>query len=281
MGKATPLKLLLFIIISLGCSKITYVDNYPDHHPFHHMDTTLNKHFKLVWNDEFSGDTLDSLKWSYRALGKRHKAINVTETVKLNGKGQLVISVFKKDSIFHAGMIGTMGKFEQKEGYFECLVKLNSVEGPHSAFWLQSRNISKGTDPYLFGAEVDIYEYMPALKSILYNVYWNYPEGPLGAGQAIPISHFPSLKSEYMKFAVLWYPDLYAFFMNDKFMGTIKQGMSGIPLYIILSMEITGYGGFGDYTKLVSDSVLFDYVRVYDFKNKESFVNILRSFNPQ
>ena len=42
--------------------------------------------YKLVWSDEFDGHALDLEKWVYRALGPRRDAINVKETVSLDGK---------------------------------------------------------------------------------------------------------------------------------------------------------------------------------------------------
>jgi hypothetical protein len=43
--------------------------------------------YKLFWSDEFDGTQLDTNKWSYRYLGKRKAAINVKDTVSLDGKG--------------------------------------------------------------------------------------------------------------------------------------------------------------------------------------------------
>ena len=51
--------------------------------------------YRLVWADEFNGTTLDRKKWDYRQLGKRRDAINVKETVRLDGKGHLVLEVGK------------------------------------------------------------------------------------------------------------------------------------------------------------------------------------------
>ena len=92
----------------------------------------------LIWADEFNGQSLDRSKWVYKSLGPRRDAINVKESISLDGKGHLVITTRKKKDEWHTGMISTKGKFKQKFGYFECRVKLQKQVGHWSAFWLRS-----------------------------------------------------------------------------------------------------------------------------------------------
>ncbi|MEA3226894.1 MAG: glycoside hydrolase family 16 protein, partial [Planctomycetota bacterium] len=84
------------------------------------------KDYELVWSDEFSGETLDFDKWGYRALGPRRDAINVKETVALDGDGYLVLTTERSGDKYHTAMIATQGKYEPTFGYFECRVKLQT-----------------------------------------------------------------------------------------------------------------------------------------------------------
>ena len=97
--------------------------------------------YQLVWSDEFDGDTLDLDKWGYRSLGPRRDAINVKETVTLDGKGHLVLTTRRSGEEYHTAMIGTGGKYETAFGYFECRVKLQRQigTGPRSG---SSRRLS-------------------------------------------------------------------------------------------------------------------------------------------
>ena len=49
------------------------------------------KTWKMVWNDEFDGKTLDLDKWIYWAEGKRRNGWWSRDAVSLDGKGNLVI----------------------------------------------------------------------------------------------------------------------------------------------------------------------------------------------
>lgn len=57
-------------------------------------------HFKLVWNDEFDGDTLDRSKWDYRLsmVGTMHPAWTDDDgAVTLDGKSNVVFHLIEKD----------------------------------------------------------------------------------------------------------------------------------------------------------------------------------------
>jgi hypothetical protein len=49
---------------------------------------------KLIWQDEFDGDTLDESKWTYRPDGKRKGGWWSRKAISLDGDGHLVISTF-------------------------------------------------------------------------------------------------------------------------------------------------------------------------------------------
>ena len=61
---------------------------------------SILKNYTLTWSDNFNGTFIDSLKWSYRATGKRFFGIVHEENTYLNGKGKLIIEVSKKDSVY-------------------------------------------------------------------------------------------------------------------------------------------------------------------------------------
>ena len=67
--------------------------------------------YKLVWSDEFDGAELDLARWDYRQLGPRRDAVNVKDTVTLDGKGHLVLTTKRSGAEYHTAMIGTQGKF--------------------------------------------------------------------------------------------------------------------------------------------------------------------------
>ena len=122
------------------------------------------KNFKLVFSDEFDGDTLDETKWDYRTsmMGKEHPAwtrsgvkldgnSNCVFTLILDENGNAVSSQFqtgynfmdepvKKTDFCGAALQWPIGKlkknkFTHKYGYYECRCRLQQKKGWWTAFW--------------------------------------------------------------------------------------------------------------------------------------------------
>lgn len=118
-----------------------------------------NQGYLLVWEDEFNGNQLDTLKWKPRGLGKRALGYVSTEAIQVKD-GLLNLYALKRNDSILISAVGTQGKFMPQYGYFECKAKLQNSPGVWGAFWLQSPQLAGGTDPKIYGAEVDIMEFL-------------------------------------------------------------------------------------------------------------------------
>jgi len=217
----------------------------------------------LVWHDEFDGTALDLSKWSYRGLGPRKGGVNVKEAVTLDGKGHLVITTTRADNQWQTGMIGTQGKFERAFGYWECRVRLQTQPGHWSAFWLQSPRLGKSIgDTKTSGTEIDIFEYLsPRGDRIQHTLHWDgYGKDHKSKGH---VADVPGLSSGWHTVGLEWKPDEYGFYVDGKETWRTREGVSGTPQYIILSLEVGKWAGKIADARL-PDGVVFDYVRVYD-----------------
>lgn len=221
------------------------------------------KGYKLVWSDEFDGTSLDMEKWGYRQLGPRHDGVTVTDTVTLNGEGQLVLTTKKSGDAYHTAMIGTQGKFETTFGYFEARIKLQQEYGHWSAFWLQSPTIGKPLgNTAVAGTEVDIYEYHRKLGKdvIVHNLHWDgYKKDHKKTGGKATV---PGITQGWHTFGVLWTEAGYVFYIDGEETWRTQKAISKRSLYIILSMEVGKWAGDISKAKL-PDSLYVDYVRVY------------------
>lgn len=224
------------------------------------------KNYTLTWSDDFDGTTIDSLKWSYRAIGKRFFGTVHEENVYLNGKGKLIIEVSKKDTVYQIGQIATHDKFLTKFGYFECRAKMNNEQGPHVAFWLQSPLVhEEKNNPKEYGTEIDIFEYHTKEGSefVHHNLHWDgYGANHKQAGTIVKVDN---VDKGYHTFGLEWTEDEYIFYVDGAETWRTTEAVSHIPEYIILSAELTGFGGDFKNSKF-PDKVLFDYVKVYKKK---------------
>ena len=150
------------------------------------------KRFKLVWNDEFNGNSLDTSKWMYRTnyMGERASWFAGPEDDTLEFKDGIMYMKLKKrpDGQFCSASLQTgnriwdepvdpelsdrgqngfrrwayrkreLPKFEHRYGYYECRCRLQRKPGWWSAFWLNSIDIGATLDPARSGVEIDVME---------------------------------------------------------------------------------------------------------------------------
>ncbi|QJB37609.1 glycoside hydrolase family 16 protein [Chitinophaga oryzae] len=225
----------------------------------------LLANYHLVWNDEFNGTQMDTSKWSYRANGtvRQYATVDGARTISLDGNGNMVIRVVKDSSTYYVGQTATDGHFNPKYGYYECRAKMNKSIGPHVAFWLQSPTM--GNTPYnnpaVNGAEVDIFEYHRKSPGQVWQTIHINGYGTAHQSQGIQVP-YPAVDTGYHTFGLLWTDSTYKFYIDGRKTWETTFGLSQRTQYMILSTELTGFGGtpsLGTYP----DSVVFDYVRVY------------------
>lgn len=232
-------------------------------------DVPINlKHYKLVWHDEFNGNKVDTTKWSYRSNGTHRGFAEVDgpKTISLDDKGHAIIQVIQQNNRYYVGQLSTHNHFNPVYGYFECRAKMNHSIGAHIAFWLQSPAISDTpiNNTRKNGSEIDIFEYhRKSPDTIWQTVHINgYGASHKAESKQIKIAH---IDSGFHTFGLLWTKDAYTFYVDGVITSTTSFGISNRPEYIILSTELTGFGGDPTQGKY-PDSVVYDYVRVYQAK---------------
>lgn len=232
--------------------------------------------YELVWQDEFEGLQIEQDKWNFRAEGTVRALATVSRrTIKLDGRGHVAISVIKDDDgKYYVGQLGTQGLFETTYGYFECRASMNSQLGPHVAFWLQSPDMGQGGEPAVNGAEIDVFEYHRRTPGLVYHtVHWGgYGQNHRQEGAEIPVA---GIETGFHTFGLEWTPDEYIFYVDGKETWRTRTAVSRRAQYLILSTELTGWGG-DPVRSQFPDEVVFDYVRVYKPK-PAPMAKILRS----
>lgn len=217
--------------------------------------------YELFWEDNFDGTELDNTKWNPRGTGPRRIGYNDPSMIKIEDGFLHLMYDIKKDSIMGAA-IGTEGNFSTTYGYFECRAQMQRSAGPWAAFWMQSPGISKGEDPGVFGAEIDIFEYFRELGDdhMTHCVHWAYGPNQKSVGRLD--SDLEGLSEGFHTYALEWTPEKYVFLIDGLKYHEITEGLSHIDEYMILSMEIpTWLEGIKNAS--APDSFIVDYVRVY------------------
>ena len=251
------------------------------------------KTWKLVWSDEFDGDTLDMTKWSYRyhIMGLRHETFT-DEGAALDGKGNLVLSRIEKEGQFYSTQLQTgenymdrpgtrfgnnrftwpiakisTPKFMHKFGYYECRCRLQQKEGWWSAFWLQSPLQGSTLNPAVSGVEIDIMESF-APNVVEHNLHWDgCGEDWKTAGK--PRYEIPETADGYHIFGLLWNRDGYKFYVDGEMTWSADGPVSETEQFLLISTECKGYRAMEPQPDPAlfttgDDEFLVDYIRVYD-----------------
>ncbi len=221
------------------------------------------REWRLTWNDEFDGKTIDAAKWEVVGDSPRRDAFWTKSAAALDGEGHLVLYTNKEGDRYVSGAVRTRGKFEHAFGYWEARCKLPAQPGHWPAFWLMPPGgLPDGIDRGREGTEIDIME-KASLKSVAqHNLHWDgYGAHQKSEGKEVSRE---GLNEGFHTFALWWTPEEYVFYIDGEETWRAKGGgVCQKPLYTKLTEEIGPWAGkITDAT--LPDRFVIDYVRVYD-----------------
>jgi len=234
---------------AIGSPQITEVAPGPDHAP---SILPAGKTFKLVWHDEFDGDSLDTSKWCYRTNFwgiKAHWFATPEDNAVEVKDGLCRLKLVKRpDGQFASPQLQTgelmwdipqkrhscgiwflpkreNPKFMHRYGYYECRCKLQQLPGWWSAFWMQSPMQGCSLDPGYAGIEHDIMESFEPGKVIPHWFHTNgygadylgfcTPRKPKDANiEHNKVNSAKLDKTKFHTFGLLWEPDGYTIYID-------------------------------------------------------------------
>ena len=231
--------------------------------------------YKLVFEDDFNGDSLDLTKWNYRALGARRCGYNGKSQVQLKD-GNLILSQKYFDGEYGEGWYGGMILARPRfcRGYFEIRCICNENHRPFdfwSAFWFQADHpytpeYSRGGPG---GAEIDIIEALenmggvPGIESNIHVAGMKHPvlDDPTNHPPVYRVN-IPDCFKEYHTYALEWTDKVYRFFVDGKMYAETSwgDGVSEVTEDLIVSIEVPAKC---DQPHDKESAFIVDYVRVY------------------
>lgn len=237
----------------------------------------LPEGYKLVFDDEFDGDTLDTTKWGYNyswGHSHNHAAWCVPENVIVEDgiltlKGENVqhpdavgkqgtFNNKKYDIIYTSGAINTHHKYNFTYGYFEARLKMPVGKGMWPAWWM----LKDGWPP-----EIDMLEILCSKPQML---HVNYHYGPAWNEEK---SHEQILdlgfnaSEDFHTYGFEWTPTYMKYYVDGVQVGHAFTDKSAIAqatgMYMILNLAIDGWDGTPDETTEWPALYQCDYVRVW------------------
>jgi beta-glucanase (GH16 family) len=219
------------------------------------------KEWKLTWQDEFEGTTLDEKKWNRLGDWKRRDGFWVKDDAYVDGQGHLVLRTRQDGERFTCGAVNTRSKFEPTFGYLVARCRLPKQPGHWPAFWLMCDGVSKIGDEGRDGTEIDVIEVPWRDGQLTSNLHWDgYGKEHKSAGIKFNVA---GVTEGWHTFGLLWLAEEYVFYVDGKeTWRTTAGGVSRVPEFLKLTEEIGTWGGDIKQAKL-PDQFEVDYVRVY------------------
>lgn len=258
--------------------------------------------YRLVWRDEFDGDSLDLTKWGYQLgvqdhygkstgpkfWGNNEMQYYTKEAVTVSN-GALVITATRQDMdegrSYASGRILTRDLASWTYGYFEARIKTPTGNGMWPAFWMLPQPTNASSSNNIYGGwpnngEIDI---MEAKGRLVNKIDTTLHFGTYGAHDyAGKSTTLPSNTDEWHTYALEWTPNEMIWHIDGRRIFAVtkdrwwsqsldNQGQTmpfDQPFFILLNLAVGGTydGNIAPDDDFTSASMYVDYVRVYESK---------------
>ena len=244
-----------------------------------------NAYWQLVWNDEFSGDSIDPTHWTfdigtgppYPGWGNNELEYYTSRTNNAYVAGGLLHIVAQKESYngssYTSAKLKTIGLFSQTYGRFEFRAKLPQGQGYWPALWMMP--VASVYGGWAASGEIDIMENSGSDPVDVYGtIHYGGPSpnqkqssGPsytFPAGDSVTNFHVYAL--EWTSNAINWYLDnqLYETQTYWWSSGGTYPAPFDQPFYLIMNLAVGGnLVGSPNANTVFPGEMQVDYVRVY------------------
>jgi beta-glucanase (GH16 family) len=220
-----------------------------------------------VFEDQFSGYSLDATKWSTGWAWSHGAGTNSTYP----NDEALPSNIFLKNGVAHfavtkgptpsglrygSAVATTYGKFAQAYGYWEAGIQMpTNAHGIWPAFWLVPTDFS-------WPPEIDIMEWLGKEPTIDYMTL-HYRENGIHKQVGANFND-KSVSTGYHKLGMLWTPTSMTWYIDGIQRSTTNIGIPTNKMYIILNNDTGGWdGNIVDSTTVFPSILGVSYVRVF------------------
>lgn len=236
--------------------------------------------YNLVWNDEFSTNTLDPNFWNYETGngtgGWGNNELEYYTSTKKNcfiSNGNLIIEA-RKELIggfnYSSARITTQNKKFFTFGRIDIRAKLPSDKGIWPALWMLGSNISSVGWPSC--GEIDIMELIGTYPNRVYGtMHWKNSSGTnssKGTNYDLTSGNF---SQQFHVFSLVWTLDTLKWYVDDQLFLTTTKADVGTATYpfntnqfFIFNVAVGGnWPGSPDATSNFPQRMFVDYIRVF------------------
>jgi|GEM_PF-260154 len=250
--------------------------------------------WKLVWEENFDSDSIDSSVWNFELgspdwngdgkpdrWGNNELQYYQKDNASVNNS-ILTIKAVKEEVTdmntkfnYTSARLTTKDKYEVKYGRMEIRAKLPIGQGIWPAIWMLGNDIDENTWPAC--GEIDIMEYLGHQPSAIHGTI----HGPVSAGPGVGSVYTlesGQFNDDFHVFAIEWDADEVEFYVDNQLYHVVNKQEIGDkdwvfdhPYYFILNLAVGGtWPGNPDETTTFPQTMQVDYIKVYKDTNPDS-----------
>ena len=237
--------------------------------------------YRLVFSEEFQGNSLDSSKWNSRYRWGPHWIINSEEQFyvdrindpdfghnpfSFDGEHMYISAIRTPDWLrskasnqpYLSGALTTYNKFKMRYGYVEMRAKLPRGKGLWPAFWLLHQH-DHDRRP-----EIDVVELLGDTPNLIYNTYhwvenWEARRTPSYEVWG------PDFSQDFHTYAMQWEPGRITWYLDGEQQHQFVDGnVSWEEMYLLVNLAVGGWWpGSPDSSTPLPATMVVDYIRAY------------------
>jgi len=237
--------------------------------------------YRMVFNDEFDGSSLDSSKWNSRYRWGPGWTINGEKQYyvdrinnpdfghspfEFDGNHMTITAIKTPEHLrssanwqpYLSGALTTYNKFRMKYGYVEMRAQLPKGRGLWSAFWLLHQNDNDRRP------EIDVVEYIGHQSNKVYNTYHHYDNWQLKSTPSFEASG-PDYSQSFHTYAVKWEPGKLTWYVDGVERNSHSNGnVAWEDMYLLVNLAVGGWWpGDPDGSTNFPARMKIDYIRAY------------------
>ncbi|MFK7854182.1 MAG: family 16 glycosylhydrolase [Granulosicoccus sp.] len=237
--------------------------------------------YKLVFNDEFKSNGIDTSKWNSRYRWGPNWTINgeqqyYIDTINNRNFGRspfefdgenLIINATKtpgnlrskaNNKNYLSGALTTYNKFKMRYGYVEMRAQLPKGKGLWPAFWLLHQ-YENGKRP-----EIDVVELIGDKPTIAYQTYHYYENWNLRSTPSFE-ARGPDYSRSFHTYGMKWEPGRITWYVDGRATNTYSNGnVSWEDMYLLVNLAIGGsWAGSPNSSTAFPARFKIDYIRAY------------------
>ena len=237
--------------------------------------------YRMVFNDEFRGGTLDSAKWTSRYRWGPLRTINNEQQYYIDAQNDpdfghspfefdgenLTISAIRTPSHlkskannknYLSGTMTTFGKFKMRYGYVEMRARLPKGKGLWPAFWLL-HNQESGIRP-----EIDVVEMLGDRPAVVYQTYHHYNNQSLRSTPTYEVWE-TDFSAGFHTYGMQWEPGRITWYVDGEPRNSFaNNNVASEDMYLLVNLAIGGaWAGNPNSSTPFPANLTIDYIRAY------------------